>query len=182
LAKTMSIDDRLSGTYLWLALGIVGAWLFSRFSRRRQKAFIDVSEKAEKSHPKAIRSRRVQVSEGGPGILSLGFELLGAVAIRLAQRYAKSWSAGLVAQLKSSPDVPTVPRSLTDPGTSTLARPPTQSEAASEELWEKKSYSKGIIGLFKNTAFEWLEDKCPSSVQHWHTSQCFPWRPWSWCS
>jgi membrane protein len=157
----MSIDDRLSGTSLWLALGIVGAWLISRFSRRRQKAFIGVSEKAEKSHPKAIRPRRVKVSESGPGILSLGFELLGAVAIRLAQRYAKSWTAGLVTQLKSLPDVPTVPRSITEPGTSTLARPPSQSEAASEKLWEKKSYSKGIIALFKNTAIEWLEDKCP---------------------
>ena len=161
MAKTTSIDDRLSGTSLWLALGIVGAWLIFPFFRRRQKAFIGVSEKAEKSHPKAIRSRRVKVSEGGPGILSLGFELLGAVAIRLAQRYAKSWTAGLVTQLKSLPDVPTVPRSITEPGTSTLARPPSQSETASEKLWENKSYSKGIFALFKNTAVEWLEDKCP---------------------
>jgi len=149
LAKTTSIDDRLSGTSLWLALGIVGAWLIFPFFRRRQKAFIGVSEKAEKSHPKAIRSRRVKVSEGGPGILSLGFELLGAVAIRLAQRYAKSWSAGLVAQLKSSPDVPTAPRSLTDPGTSTLARPPSQSEPVDEKLRAEKSYLKGVIAPFE---------------------------------
>ena len=110
---------------------------------------------------KSLRSSRVKVSEGGPGILSLGFELLGAVAIRLAQRYAKSWSAGLMAQLKSSADVPTVPPCLTDAGSSILARPRSQSEAADEKVREEKSYSKGIIALFKNTANEWLEDKCP---------------------
>ena len=131
MAKTISIDDRLSGMSLWLALGIVGGWLISRFSRRRQRAITVISEKADKSHPKPIRADRAKVPESGPGILSLRLELLGAVAIRLAQRYAKSWSAELVAQLKSSADVPTVPRSLTETGTSIVARPPSQSENAS---------------------------------------------------
>ena len=161
MAKTISIDDRLSGTSLWLALGIVGGWLISRFSRRRQRALSVISEKADKSHSKSIRADRVKVPERGSGILSLGFELLGAVALRLAQRYAKSWSAGLVAQIKGAADMPTVPRSLTDTGTSILARAPSQSEVACEKLSEQKSYSKGILAIFKNTAREWIEDKCP---------------------
>jgi membrane protein len=157
----ISINNRLSGTSLWLALGIMGGWLISRFSRKRQKAFAGVSEKAEKPSPKQIRTDRIKVSGGGPGILSLGFELFGAVAIRLAQRYAKSWSAGLMAQIKSSPDVSTVPRSLPEPGTNTVPRLPSQPEARADKLREKRSYSKGIFALFKNTASEWLEDKCP---------------------
>ena len=40
-----------------------------------------------------------------------------------------------------------------------LRRAPSQ--AAHEKLWEKKSYSKGVMALFKNTASEWLEHKCP---------------------
>ena len=160
MAKTISIDHRLSGTSLWLALGIVGGWLISRFSRRRQRALSVISEKAD-NQLKPIRADRVKVPERGHGILSLGFELLGAVAISLAQRYAKFWSAGLVAQLKGSADMPTVPRSLTDTGTSILARAPSQSEAAREKLSEQKPYSKGILALFKNTASEWMEDKCP---------------------
>jgi membrane protein len=161
----MSIDNRFSGTSLWLSLGIVGAWLISRFSRRRQKAFIGIGEKANKSSPKPTRSGRVKVFEEGPGILSLGFELLGAVGIRLAQRYAKSWSARLMAQLKSSPDVSDVPAvqpSLTGAETSALARLPSQSNAADRKLGEEKSYSKGVIALLKNTAVKWLEDKCPT--------------------
>jgi membrane protein len=161
LAKIISINDRLSGTSLWLTLGIVGAWLISHFSRRRQTAFIGVNEKTAKSHPRPIRSDRVKVSEGGPGILSLGFELLGAVAIRLVQRYAKSWSAGLMARIENSPDAPPAQPSLTDTGTRTLGRSPSQPENASEKLWEEKSYSKGVIALFKKTAGEWMEDNCP---------------------
>ena len=146
---------------LWLALGIVGGWLISRLSRRRQRTFTVISEKSEKSHPKPIKSDRVKVRESGPGILSVWFELLGAVAIRLAQHYAKSWGAGLVAQLKDSADVSTVRHSLTDAGTSIRGRPPSQSEGADEKLWEEKSYSKGVVGLFKNTASEWMGDNCP---------------------
>jgi len=93
--------------------------------------------------------------------LTLGFDLLGAVAIRLAQRYAKSWSTGLMAQIKSSSEGPRVPPYLPEHGTDTVASPPFQPKAASEKPLEKESYSKGILWLFKNTATEWLEDKCP---------------------
>jgi Virulence factor BrkB len=161
VANTTSIDNRLSGTSLWLAFGIVGGWLISRFSRKRQKAFAGVSEKAEQFHPRPIKSNSGKVSGGGPGIFSLGFDLLGAVAIRLAQRYAKSWSTELMAQIKSSPEAPASPNSLNNSGISTLARAPSQSEVGAEKLGKKKSYSKGILALFKNTASEWLEDKCP---------------------
>ena len=93
--------------------------------------------------------------------MSLGFDLLGAVVIRLIERYAKSWSAGLVAQLKSSTDVPAAGPSFADDRTSTLARAPSQSGLADEKPREEKVYSKGVIALFKNTAAEWMEDKCP---------------------
>src|SRR6266403_4305358 len=102
LPKTRSIDNWLAGRPLWLAVGIMGGWLISRFSRKRQKAFVGVNEKAEKCHRGQVRSPRTKVSGGGPGIFALGFDLLGAVAIRLAQRYVKAWSAGLMAQIKSS--------------------------------------------------------------------------------
>jgi len=160
LAKTISIDNRLSGTSLWLALGIMGAWLISRFSRKRQKAFADVSAKTDKHYRREVRSD-LKGSGGGPGILSLGFDLLAAVAIQLALRYAKSWRAGLMAQIKSSPDVPPVPPSLPGHETNIFARSPSQSKAAGDKLSEKKSYSKGILAIFRNTATEWLEDKCP---------------------
>ena len=159
--KTVAIDNRLAGKSLWIGLAIMGGWLVSRFSRKRQKAFVGANEKPEKSHRRQVRLDRSKVSGGGPGILSLGFDLLGAVAIRLAQRYAKSWSVGLMAQIKNSPEGPRVPPLLSEHETNTLARRPFQSQAAGQKLSEKKSYSKRILSLFKNTATEWLEDKCP---------------------
>ena len=159
--KTVAIDNRLAGKSLWIGLAITGGWLVSRFSRKRQKAFVVANEKPEKSDRRQVRLDRSRVSGGGPGILSLGFDLLGAVAIRLAQRYAKSWSVGLMAQIKSSPEGPRVPPPLSEHETNTLARRPFQAKAAGQKLSEKKSYSKGILSLFKNTATEWLEDKCP---------------------
>ena len=161
LPKIVSIDNRLSRRSLWLAIGIMGGWLISRFSRKRQKPFVAVNEKAERSHRGQVRLDRSKVSAGGPGILTLGFDLLGAVAIRLAQRYAKSWSAVPTAQIKSSSEGPRVPPYLPEDGTNTVASPPFQSKAAGEKPLEKESYSKGILWLFKNTATEWLEDKCP---------------------
>ena len=81
-----------------------------------------------------------------------------------------------MAQRESSADAPTVPPSLIDAGTSTLARPPSQSEA--EKVREEKPYSKGVIALFKNTASEWLDDKCPQLGAALAYFTVFPWRPW----
>src|ERR1700741_1427827 len=61
-AGKIEIDHRLSGTSLWLALGIVGGWLISRFSRRRQRALSVISEKAD-NRLKPIRADRVKVPE-----------------------------------------------------------------------------------------------------------------------
>jgi hypothetical protein len=83
-------------------------------------------------------------------IYSLGFDLFGAVAIRLAQRYAKSWSIELMAQIKSTPN------SLNNSGVSTLARAPSHSDVGAEKLGKKKSYSKGILAYLKSILEPWL--------------------------
>ena len=120
-----------------------------------------LTTKLTKPHHGQVRSERIKVSEDGPRILSLGLELLGAVAIRLAQRYARSWSAGLIAQIKSSSDVSSGPPSFPEHGPDAPTGLPSKSQAAGEHLGKKRSYSKGILGIFKNTASEWMEDKCP---------------------
>ncbi len=57
LPKIVAINNRLSNfrRSLWLALGIMGGWLISRFSRKRQKPFVAVNEKAERSHRGQVR-------------------------------------------------------------------------------------------------------------------------------
>ena len=153
MAKTTLIGDRLAESFLWLAF-MVGGWLISHFSRKRQKA---LAGRSEQILPKGVRLTRVKDFRKGPGVLSLGLELIGAVAIGLAQRYAKSWSAELVAQIKSPPINP----SASSSGTKMLTGAPPQAEGAPESTPEAKRLPKSIVGLFKNTATEWLEDKCP---------------------
>jgi membrane protein len=155
LARTTATGDGLIGSFLWLAF-LVGAWLISRFSGKREKAFADRSEPSNRSLEKKVRFKPVKDSKKGLGILSLGLELAGAVAIRLVQRYAKTWSAGLVSQIKSSPIA-----SSSGSGAIVLAGAHIHAQSAPEGAPETKRLSKGIFPLFKNTMAEWLEDKCP---------------------
>jgi membrane protein len=113
---------------------------------------LSLSEKAGKPDPKeSIRGKRPR---NGNHFLSLGVELAAAVAIRLAQRYAKSWGAGLMAQVEGSPKASTSQSSLITAQTNALAPPQSPPDSA-------RKYSKSFLGLFKNTASEWVEDKCP---------------------
>jgi membrane protein len=88
-------------------------------------------------------------------------ELLGAVAISLAQRYAKSWSSSLVAQIKNAPDVQKVPSSSVATELRDRSVRHERSLSASEKPGAEESNPKGIMALLKNTASQWMEDKCP---------------------
>ena len=101
--------------------------------------------------------------EGEGGLLSLALELLGAVAIRSVQRYLKAWSSTLIVTLKnptknrsSSGTLPskTAPKEFSDLSDQ-------RSEISPEKFESEKPYQKGIVALFKNTASEWIQDKCP---------------------
>jgi membrane protein len=99
--------------------------------------------------------------KSGRGLLSLALELLGAVAINLVQRSFKAWSSSLLATLKN-------PESRSSWGLSSKTEPKELSELSDhrleilpERVEPEKPYQKGIIALFKNTASEWIQDKCP---------------------
>src|SRR5437773_2428770 len=85
-------DSILFGNSLWIGLGVVG-WLLSRFLRERRRPYLSLSEKAQRHPPPQTSSfSKTKHAKSGRGLLSLAMELLGAVAISLGQRYAKSWS------------------------------------------------------------------------------------------
>ena len=91
--------------------------------------------------------------------MSLALELLGAVAIRLMQRYFKTWSTTLIVALKD-------PERRTSAGLAGKTPPKdfhhrSGCEISSEKVEGEKPYQKGIVALFKNTASEWIQDKCP---------------------
>ena len=86
---------------------------------------------------------------------------MGAVAISLAQRYAKSWTSSLIARIKR----PTDGRELPTPAVATervdLSGAQDRSGIASKQSKTVEYYPKGVAALFKNATREWMEDKCP---------------------
>lgn len=116
-------------------------------------------EKYQAQHREHFQAS-IQPKSGG-GLLSLALELLGAVAISLMQRSFKAWSSSLLAKLKN-------PESRSSWGLSSKTAPKEftdlsdhRSEISSERVESEKPYQKGIVALFKNTASEWIQDKCP---------------------
>ena len=96
----------------------------------------------------------IQPKSGG-GLLSLALELLVAVAISLVQRSFKAWSSSLLATLKN-------PEPRSSWGLSSKTEPTDHRlEISQERVESEKPYQKGIVALFKNTASEWIQDKCP---------------------
>jgi hypothetical protein len=151
-----------SRTSVWIGVAAIVGWLLSRVPAKRRRTYGGGSDQGEKHHSREITpAEKSKHPKGRGGLLSLAIELLGAVAISFVQRYAKSWSSRLLVALKNSPqnrsssgDVP----SKTAPKDFDLHDQ--QSEIPPEKLEADKAYPKGIVALFKNTAREWIEDKC----------------------
>jgi membrane protein len=152
-----------SRTSVWIGVAAIVGWLLSRVPANKRRTYGGGSDQGEKHHSREITpAAKTKHPKGRGGLLSLVIELLGAVAISFVQRCVKSWSSTLLVTLKNSPqsrsssgDVP----SKTAPKDFDLHDQ--QSEIPPEKLEADKAYPKGIVALFKNTASEWIRDKCP---------------------
>ncbi len=143
-----------------LGLGALGR-LLSRNPRAQRQRSLNLEAKPEQRHPQPMTLEEPKGSKKGPGILSVAIQLFGVVAVGLAQRYAKSWSAELTAQIKRSRNRSEFQSSSIKAGSSVASELPGRSEATPSQPPAEKRYPKGVVGLFKNTAREWMEDKCP---------------------
>jgi membrane protein len=137
--------------------------VLSRISPRKRPAYASkTNQEADHSSGEIKRTGKSKQRKDQGGLLSLVVELLGAVAISLVQRYFRSWRSTLITSLHnqahpklSSSDFPT---KATPQDSNCL--PDHQSEISPGAASEKP-YQKSIVALFKNTANEWIQDKCP---------------------
>jgi hypothetical protein len=97
-----SIRTRIS-VWIWLA-AFVG-WMLSRILPKKQRTYVPGRIREANHRSEEIRPARKpeQLKDQG-GLLSLALELLGAVAIRLMQRYFKSWRSTLMVKLHNPPE------------------------------------------------------------------------------
>jgi hypothetical protein len=156
-----SIRTRLS---VWIGLAAFVGWVLSRILPKEQRTYVPgrIPEANHRSEEIKSSAKSKQLKDQG-GLLSLVLKLLGAVAIRLVQRYFKSWRSTLIVKLHNPPEPKLSP---TDLPTTALPKggkglPDRRSEKSPEKAESEKPYQKGIVALFKNTASEWIQDKCP---------------------
>ena len=151
-------------TSIWISLAVIAGWLLAHAPSKRQCDYVRPSEKTEKYHTGEITpTSKTKHPKNSGGILSLATELLVAITIRLAQRYLRSWRSVLMVGLENSAESRASSGSLSIK----TARKAfgelhdQRSETPLEKLEPDKSYQRSIVALFKNTASEWVEDKCP---------------------
>jgi membrane protein len=151
-------------TSIWISLAAIAGWLLAHATSKRQYHYVRPSEKTVKYHTGEITpASKTKHSKNSGGILSLATELLVAVAIRLAQRYLRSWRSVLMAGLENSEEsrASSGSRSIKTARKAFGELHDQRSETPLEKLEPDKSYQRSIVALFKSTASEWVEDKCP---------------------
>jgi membrane protein len=146
---------------VWIGLAAFVGWVLSRIPPKKRRTYVpesiqDANYRSKKIKPAGKSKQR----ENQGGLLSLGLELLGAVAIRLVQRYFKSWRSTLVARLHNPPE-PKLSNLPHKAPSNEDSLPNHRGEISPEKVESEKPYLKGIVALFKNTASEWIQDKCP---------------------
>jgi membrane protein len=145
-------------TSVWVGLAAIVGWLLAQIAPRKRKTYREGDDRDENRPSSGLKLvSKFERPKSGGGLWSLLLELLIAIALRLGQRYVKSWSSSVMVQLKTP----------TEAETSVTALPVKISPQnlsftdQRSEMSPTPPYKKGIVALFKNTASEWIQDKCP---------------------
>jgi hypothetical protein len=144
-----SIRTRIS---VYIGIAAFAGWVLSHISPKRRRTYAHRGDQ-DANHPSGeiTRTSKPQQPKRG-GLLSLALELLGAVVIRLVQRYLKSWSSTLIVRLQNPPELQLssvgLPRKATLKDSNNL--PDHRSEVSPQSAELQKPYQKGIVALFKN--------------------------------
>jgi membrane protein len=149
---------------LWIGLATVVGWLLSHTLGKRWRNYAHENNRDTNQHSGETRlASKFERPRSGGGLLSLALELLGAVAIRLMRRYPKSCSSILLLTLEKRPEPELssggLPGRIAAKDLNNLSDQ--RSETSPEKIKKGGPYQKGIVELFKNTASEWIQDKCP---------------------
>jgi membrane protein len=100
--------------------------------------------------------------KGKPNFLLLGVDLLTAVGFDVLKRHVKSCTASLARVETLVRRGGSAPRTSSEVKSDALIAPPERKrEIARGELQTNNSYAARVFGLFKATAKEWNDDKCP---------------------
>jgi len=90
---------------VWIGLAAFVGWVLSGISSKKRRTYVpgSIQEANRRSGEIKLAGKSKQLKDSG-GLLSLVLELLGAIAIRLLQRYFKLWRSTLIVKLPNPPE------------------------------------------------------------------------------
>jgi membrane protein len=144
--------------YAWMSSAAILGWVLSRIPAKKEKIYVLPHGQSHHLREQKIRKRNRKATSK---ILSSAVELVLAVSLKLLGQHLKSWSRGLMETNPASSDaVASRPSSKAE--RETLTDPFDRSREVSADTHRaSKSKLAGLVSLFRKTAEEWIQDKCP---------------------
>src|SRR6266404_4403715 len=144
--------------YAWMSCTAILGWVLSRIPAKQEKIYVLPLEQSHHLREQKIRKRNRKATSK---ILSSAVELVLAVSLKLLGQHLKSWSRGLMETnpasreaVASRPSNKAERERLTDPFDRSR-------EVSADTHRASKSKLAGLVSLFRKTAEEWIQDKCP---------------------
>ena len=144
--------------YAWMSSAAILGWVLSRIPAKKEKIYVLPRGQSHHLREQKIRKRNRKATSK---ILSSAVELVLAVSLKLLGQHLKSWSRGLMETNPASREaVASRPSSKAE--RETLTDPFDRSREVSADTHRaSKSKLAGLVSLFRKTAEEWIQDKCP---------------------
>jgi membrane protein len=144
--------------YAWMSSAAILGWVLSRIPAKKEKIYVLPHGQSHHLREQKIRKRNRKATSK---ILSSAVELVLAVSLKLLGQHLKSWSRGLMETNPASREaVASRPSSKAE--RETLTDPFDRSREVSADTHRaSKSKLAGLVSLFRKTAEEWIQDKCP---------------------
>ena len=144
--------------YAWMGSAAILGWVLSRIPAKKVKVYLLPHERSYHLREQRIKKRHQRPTSK---ILSSAVELVLAVSLKLLGRHLKSWSRALTETNPASREA-VASRPSNKSERETLTKPfDRPREASADTHRASKSKPAGMVSLFRKTAEEWIEDKCP---------------------
>ncbi len=144
--------------YAWMSSAAILGWVLSKIPAKKEKIYVLPHGQSHHLREQKIRKRNRKATSK---ILSSAVELVLAVSLKLLGQHLKSWSRGLMETnpasreaVASRPSNKAERERLTDPFDRSR-------EVSADTHRASKSKLAGLVSLFRKTAEEWIQDKCP---------------------
>src|ERR1700730_12547366 len=144
--------------YAWMTSAALRGWVLSRIPAEKEKICVLPHGQSHHLREQKIRKKNRKATSK---ILSSAVELVLAVSLKLLGQHLKSWSRGLTETNPASREaVASRPSSKTE--RETLTGPFDRSPEVTVDVHRaSKSKLAGLVSLFRKTAEEWIQDRCP---------------------